>query len=437
MPVNGADIIAKAEKSLGTPYAWGGTNLSKGVDCSGLVQAVYATFGIQLPRTTYDQINVGVTVPTAKLQAGDLLFFDTEASNKGADHVGIYIGGGKFIQAPHTGDVVKISSLSDSYYMTRLMAAKRVPGVTGGGAVADGFASGAVGALAAPISKLSPTELAQQYGMSYAFFKSQPELMKLLGSAVDSQWTPDKFTAELKNTKWWKTNSDSARQAQVQAKTDPATYKASIAAAAAQAQDLAVKAGAILGAKQVQQLATNMVNYAWNDAQIASFLGGYVDFQSNKVLGGQAGAAAAQIGQYAYDQGVKVSSQTVKNSAAYLVRGISTMQQIQDGLKAQAISTYPGFTDQIAAGATMRDIAQPYIQMTASELGLPETDVDVWHPKVQSALNQANAKGVPAPVPLSDFQKTLRTDPAWKATQGAQDAVLQTGRQVLQSMGLV
>lgn len=430
MPVNGADIIAKAEKSLGVKYVWGGTDLSSGVDCSGLVQAVFGSFGIDLPRTTYDQINVGASVPVAKLQPGDLLFFDTEKATKGADHVGIYIGGGRFIQAPHTGDVVKISSLSDSYYMSRLMTAKRVPGVTGGPSIASS-------AIAAPITKLSPTELAEQYGMSYAFFKSQPELMKLLNSAVGEQWTPDVFTSHLKNTKWWKDNSSTARQAQVQQKTDPATYKANMAAAAFQAKEAAIKAGAIISDKQVQQLAKNMVWYQWDDAQVANYLGQFVDFQSNKVLGGQAGAAAAQLRQYAYNQGIKLSDQTVKNSAAYIVRGISTMQQAVDGLKAQAASTYPGWAQQIEAGATMRDIAQPYIQMTADELGLPETDVDVWHPKVQQALNQASAKGQPAPMSLTDYQRVLRTDPAWRGTQGAQDQVMQTGRAVLQSMGLV
>lgn len=430
MPVSGADIIAKAEKSLGVAYRWGGTDLSKGVDCSGLVQAVFASFGIDLPRTTYDQIGVGASVPTAKLAPGDLLFFDTEKATKGADHVGIYIGNGKFIQAPHTGDVVKISSLSDSYYMSRLMAAKRVPGVTGGPPMESA-------ALGTPQVKLSASELAQHYGMSYSFFKSQPELWKLLNSAVGEQWDPTLFQSHLKNTKWWKDNSDSVRQAQVLQKTDPATYKADMAAATAQAQELAVKAGAILNPKALQTLAKNMVWYGWQDAQIKNFLGQYVDFQGNKVLGGQAGQAAAQLQQYAYDQGVKISDQTLKNNAAYIVRGISTMQQAQDALRAQAISTYPGWTQQLEAGATMRDIAQPYIQMTADELGLPETDVDVWHPKVQQALNQAGPKGQPQPMTLTDFQRALRVDPAWGRTQGAQDQVMQTGRAVLQSMGLV
>jgi hypothetical protein len=428
MTVSGLDIVNFAKSALGTKYVWGGDDLKTGVDCSGLVQQVFGHYGIQLPRVTYDQINQGASVPVDKLQPGDLVFFDTEPGNKGADHVGIYIGGGKFIHAPHTGDVVKISSLSDSYYMNRLMGSRRIGGVSG-------YApSGA--ATATPQIKLSADELADNYGMSYAFFKSQPELMGLLKSAVADQWTPDKFQAELKNTKWWKNNSDSARKAQVQAKTDPATYQASIAAAQADAAKRAVEAGAILSAKQVGTLAKNMVDYGWDDTQIQNFLGQYVKFRTDGTLGGQAGAAADQITKYAYDQGIRISDQTVKNNAAYLVRGLTTMQQIQDGMRQQAISTYPGWSEQLQAGATMRDIAQPYIQMMAQELELPDSDIDVWHPKVYAALQQAGPKGQPSPMTLSDFQRTLRTDPAWKATQGAQDQTLQVGHQVLQSLGL-
>jgi hypothetical protein len=112
------------------------------------------------------------------------------------------------------------------------------------------------------------------------------------------------------------------------------------------------------------------------------------------------------------------------------------MQQIQDSLRQQAISTYPGWQAQLEAGATMRDIAQPYIQMTAQQLELPESDIGVWHPKVRAALQQANDKGLPAPMSLPDFQAALRADPAWRRTQNAQDQVMQVGRQVLQQMGL-
>ena len=90
---------------LGTPYLWGGES-PKGFDCSGLVAYVFAQLGITLPHYAAAQYGMGAAVPRDQLQPGDLVFFDA------LDHVGIYIGGGQFVHAPHTGDVVKITSLA-------------------------------------------------------------------------------------------------------------------------------------------------------------------------------------------------------------------------------------------------------------------------------------------------------------------------------------
>jgi cell wall-associated NlpC family hydrolase len=100
-------VVAYASNFLGVPYVWGGTSPS-GFDCSGLVQYVYAHFGIDLPRTSQEQQTVGTAVSRDELQPGDLVFFGSPAY-----HVGIYVGGGQFINAPKTGDVVKIASLDN------------------------------------------------------------------------------------------------------------------------------------------------------------------------------------------------------------------------------------------------------------------------------------------------------------------------------------
>jgi cell wall-associated NlpC family hydrolase len=120
-----ADGIVKAAKQyLGTKYAWGGTT-PKGFDCSGFVQYLYAHAGVKLGRTTYDQIKQGQHVGLNHLQPGDVVFF----SQKGdVHHEGLYIGNGQFIHAPHTGDVVKISSLSDPYYQSQFAGGRRMTG---------------------------------------------------------------------------------------------------------------------------------------------------------------------------------------------------------------------------------------------------------------------------------------------------------------------
>jgi cell wall-associated NlpC family hydrolase len=111
-------VVGVAMHYLGVPYVWGGSS-PRGFDCSGLVMYAFAAIGISLPHSSYAQFNMGTPVSIGQLQAGDLVFFS------GASHVGIYIGGGQFIHAPHTGDVVKISSLS-GYYSSAWAGGRRI-----------------------------------------------------------------------------------------------------------------------------------------------------------------------------------------------------------------------------------------------------------------------------------------------------------------------
>ena len=112
-------VVGVAMQFLGTPYVWGGASPS-GFDCSGLIMYAYAQVGVSLPHHAASQYGMGVPVSRDQLQPGDLVFFN------GLGHAGIYIGGGQFIHAPHTGDVVKISSLSDSWYAATWVGARRL-----------------------------------------------------------------------------------------------------------------------------------------------------------------------------------------------------------------------------------------------------------------------------------------------------------------------
>jgi cell wall-associated NlpC family hydrolase len=112
-------VVGIAMQYLGVPYVWGGASPS-GFDCSGFSMYVYAAMGVSLPHHAASQYNMGTPVSKDQLQAGDLVFFN------GLGHMGIYIGGGQFIHAPHSGDVVKISSLSDSWYAATWVGARRI-----------------------------------------------------------------------------------------------------------------------------------------------------------------------------------------------------------------------------------------------------------------------------------------------------------------------
>ena len=117
-PTIGERAVVIAARELGVPYRYGGSSPS-GFDCSGLTSWVYGRLGIELPHNAAAQYSMGTAVPMSDLQPGDLVFF------YGLGHVGIYVGNGAFIHAPHTGDVVKISSLSGSY-ASSFVGARRV-----------------------------------------------------------------------------------------------------------------------------------------------------------------------------------------------------------------------------------------------------------------------------------------------------------------------
>ena len=102
-----SQVVGIALQYLGVPYVWGGSSPSTGFDCSGFTSYVYAQVGVYLPHHAASQYSMGTAVPYDQLAPGDLVFFS------GLGHVGIYIGGGQFVHAPHTGDVVRISSLAE------------------------------------------------------------------------------------------------------------------------------------------------------------------------------------------------------------------------------------------------------------------------------------------------------------------------------------
>jgi cell wall-associated NlpC family hydrolase len=111
-------VVGIAMQYLGTPYVYGGASPG-GFDCSGFVMYVFSQIGVSLPHNAAAQYGYGMPVSRDQLQPGDLVFFN------GLGHVGIYIGGGQFIHSPHTGDVVKISSIS-GWYSSTWVGARRL-----------------------------------------------------------------------------------------------------------------------------------------------------------------------------------------------------------------------------------------------------------------------------------------------------------------------
>jgi cell wall-associated NlpC family hydrolase len=116
----GQDAVTTAHQFLGLRYRYGGSSPRTGFDCSGLVMFVYGKLGIQLPHNAAAQYRLGLAVPRASLRPGDLVFFN------GLGHVGIYVGRGRFIHSPRTGESVRIESLAASNWNRHYVGARRI-----------------------------------------------------------------------------------------------------------------------------------------------------------------------------------------------------------------------------------------------------------------------------------------------------------------------
>jgi cell wall-associated NlpC family hydrolase len=105
---------------VGTPYRWGGESPSTGFDCSGLVRWAYGRVGVDLPHNSYALYGEGRRVSEARMEPGDILFFE------GLGHVGLYLGSGRMVHSPETGRTVEVVRLTGTNYGTRLIGARRV-----------------------------------------------------------------------------------------------------------------------------------------------------------------------------------------------------------------------------------------------------------------------------------------------------------------------
>ena len=118
-----SEAVVQAVAQLGTPYRWGGESTTRGFDCSGLTQHAYQAANLDLPRTSYQQYRATDRVAREDLAPGDLVFFSVSGGR--VDHVGIYVGGGRFIHAPSSGKTVSFARLDQGYWSRRYAGAGR------------------------------------------------------------------------------------------------------------------------------------------------------------------------------------------------------------------------------------------------------------------------------------------------------------------------
>lgn len=285
---------------------------------------------------------------------------------------------------------------------------------------------------------LSRDELAEDYGFVDALFDSNPELKKLFDKAVKGQWTASKFQAELRDTKWWKSHSESERKYLTQRYGDPATAKQDLKAAFIQVRQLANQMGMVETASLLKKMNTwayNIVAKGWSESQLRYELGKYVSFGGDNWQG-EGGEAIEALHSYAYSMGIKMNDKFYTDGARNIIRGVAKQQDYEDKIRKQAKATYSQWSKQIDAGQTVADLASPYMQSMAQILELPNGSVNLFDNTIKKALQYKNTTTGKSEVKaLWQFENELRNDPRWKKTKNAQDSMMQVAHQVLADFG--
>lgn len=292
---------------------------------------------------------------------------------------------------------------------------------------------------------IDPQELAANYGWALSVLKSNPELNKLFNQAVAHTWSPAMFTAQLRNTKWYKTSAEASRQNQVLRKADPAEWARRLAKSTATISDqYFALTGKKLDPKRAQAYGTSSLMMGWSDAEILDQVGNTVTAQTlmKQGLGGTLGQAEQQLRQAAEDYGLDFSQGALASQLNNIARQTTDVTAIIDNYRNTAKSKYAAYADQLDQGMTMRDIAEPYKQMMAKTLELSDKSLTINNPAIQQALTwkpppKAGKAQPPTGMALWQFEQNLKNDPRWNKTQNAQDSIMAAGRKVLSDMGLL
>jgi hypothetical protein len=288
--------------------------------------------------------------------------------------------------------------------------------------------------------KIDRRVMAQNYGFALAFLNSNPELKQLFNKAVAQTWAPDKFVAQLRNTKWFKNHSATVRNAILQETSDPATFQASLDQMASTVRDTY---GSMFGTagmddKRIDKWARLAVRMGWSQSELVDRISSTVNYEKmlkKDALGGTAAETKAQLDALAKNYGVKLGRDWKARQLASIMSGDDTLAGVQTKVQEMAMREYKAFADRIAAGETVMEIADPYISKYSELLEQNPNAVGVDNDLIQRAMKQVGPDGKPASMDLYTFEKEVRKDTRWQYTKNAKEEVSNVTADLLRSFG--
>jgi hypothetical protein len=268
--------------------------------------------------------------------------------------------------------------------------------------------------------RINRDKIEREYGLSFALFKSSPELYGLLKKAVAQTWTADRFQVELRQTDWFKNHSDTWRQMTALRYSDPETFKQKLAASRTSVDNLAAAYGA--SGIDANALAERALLLGWNEDQIRDVLANHVLPSAQGHFTGQLSAIEQNLRSTASSNGISVSQQQLTDWMRNIVRGNASTEQYETMVRDLAAKTFSVYGEQIKAGMNLKDLASPYIQSMSQILELNPGSLDLFDPTVRKAMaGTTDDKGQPVAMSITDFENSLRNDRRWQYTKQAKD----------------
>lgn len=275
-----------------------------------------------------------------------------------------------------------------------------------------------------------------QVGWNRAVLTTYPELAAKFRQGVAEGWSQQKFQAEIRNTKWYKTHAESWRNTEILRLTDPKTYNQQIGSARDELVAQAEAMGATLTGKALTSAVNQVYRLGLKGSQVTKLLSNYV-VEHNGVLGGAAGTTQQQLKALARANGVSYNDNWYTTAARNVVGGIRAAQDYESDIRAQAASAFPVYAEQIKAGQNVADIASPYVQRMSALLEINPNDIDLFDNSIKQALSGRNPEtGKAETKSLWQFENDLRKDPRWQYTNNAREATSSITNGILKMWGL-
>jgi hypothetical protein len=287
---------------------------------------------------------------------------------------------------------------------------------------------------------------AERYSYAYGLFVNNKELLNLLRTAIKENWTSEKFTASIKNSKWYQKNDNNKRLAQAAEASDAASFNTTINNISRKLSDrIALFTGERISATDPKLVERAKRLYRdnfrdWENELDNTVKAEFLTLKKNPDtifdLGGTLGSYQDNFMAQARNYGQRITDEIASTYATQVVRGDLTEDDVIDKIRRNAANMYPGYRDLIMQGVNVNQIADTYRGWASQLLEVDEDQIDITDPNgigkyISDALTFKDDKGNYASMPLGAFKQKLRSDPRWQTTENARDTYLDFGRKLV------